>query len=185
MSNELQRADKGVFGVLKSLTLSSTDRTNSINRNVIEYHPCSIDAFFDPGKGVYNAIVSGGDNGLRVRAMIAQAVCAVYNGFPVIVLHEGNRELESQLRSNFSSSGRYLEIGTRSPCFEPFYGLDELEIANQILEAAPKEYDIKFNARYYIDGVSQILKKRGKHLSFHMFSTCPHALILNYSSRQI
>lgn len=179
MSNELQRADKGFAGVLRAMVMSSTDRVNSIHRNVAEYRPCGVEAFFDPARGVYNSIVSGGNEELRVSAMIAQAICASQNGFPVIVLHEGNRWLEQQLRSNFSGSGKYIEVSATSPCFEPFYGLNELEIANQILETAPKDYDIKFSARYYIEGVSQVLKRSRKHLSFKMFSTCPHALIFD------
>lgn len=179
MSSELQRADKGVIGVLKTLTMSNTERINSLNRGITEYHPCTVDAFFEPSKGVYNSVVSGGNPKLRVDAMVAQSICAVQNGFPVIVLHEGNRLLEQQLKNNFSSSGKYIEISSRNPCFEPFYGLNELEISNQILETAPKDYDIKFSARYYIDGISQFLKKSGKHLSFKMFSTCPHALIFD------
>lgn len=179
LGNELQRSDKGIAGFLKSLTMTDTDRANAINRSVSEYHPCAVDAFFEPRRGVYNAVVSGGDNRIRVNALVAEAICAVKNNFPVVILHEGNRELESQMRSNLSGIGKYLEISSKAPCFEPFYGLNELEIANQILESAPKDYDIKFSARYYIEGVSQYLKKSGRHLSFKLFSTCPHALLFD------
>lgn len=78
MSNELQRADKGFVGVLRSLGMSSTDRANQINRSVNEYQPCSVDAFFEPDRGVYNSIVSGGDNRIRTNAMVAQTVCALH-----------------------------------------------------------------------------------------------------------
>lgn len=179
LSSELQRADKGIVGFLKSLTMTDTDRANAANRSVIEYQPCAVDAFFEPNRGVYNAVVSGGENRMRVNALVSQAICAIENNFPVIILHEGNHELESQMRNTFTSSGRYLEISNRTPCFEPFYSLNELEIANQILEAAPKEYDIRFSARYYIEGVSEYLKKSGKRLSFKLFSTCPHALLFD------
>ena len=47
MSNELQRADKGFAGFLKSLTMTDTDRANAANRRVIEYQPCSVDAFLN------------------------------------------------------------------------------------------------------------------------------------------
>ena len=98
MSNELRRADKGFGGILRALAMSSADRANLINRSVNEYQPCSVDAFFEPDKGVYNAIVSGGDNKIRTNAMVAQAICALKNNFPVIIMHEGNRELENQMR---------------------------------------------------------------------------------------
>lgn len=179
LSNELQRADKGFAGFLKSLTMTDTDRANAANRRVIEYQPCSVDAFFEPNRGVYNAVISGGENRMRVNAMVAQAICAMKNNFPVVILHQGNRELENQMRSTFFGSGKYIEVSSRTPCFEPFFSLNELEIANQILEAAPKEYDIRSSARYYIEGVSGYLNKSGKHLSFNLFSTCPHALLFD------
>lgn len=47
------------------------------------------------------------------------------------------------------------------------------------METAPKEYDIRFSARYYIEGVSGYLNKSGKHLFFNLFSTCPHALFFD------
>lgn len=179
MSNELQRADKGFAGFLKSLTMTDTDRANAANRRVIEYQPCSVDAFFEPNRGVYNAVISGGENRMRVNAMVAQAICAMKNNFPVVILHQGNRELENQMRSTFFGNGKYIEVSSRTPCFEPFFSLNELEIANQILETAPKEYDIRSSARYYIEGVSGYLNKSGKHLSFNLFSTCPHALLFD------
>lgn len=179
MGNELQRSDKGFRGFLKAMTMTNTDRANSMNRSVAEYKPCEVDAFFDPNRGVYNALISGGNERIRTNAMVAQVICAAKNGFPVIVLHEGNRLLEQQLRSNLSRTGHYVEISPNSPCFEPFYGLSELEISNQTIETAPKDYDIKFNARYYIDGISAFLKASGKNLSFKLFSTCPHSLIFD------
>lgn len=179
MSNELQRSDKGFSGFLRSLTMSSTDRANVMNRSVAEYRPCEVDAFFEPSRGVYNALISGGSPRIRANAMVAQVLSAVQNGFPVIVLHEGNRYLEQQLRSNLTPTGKYCEISPSSPVFEPFYGLDILEITNQILESAPKEYDIKYNARYYIEGMGTYLKKNRKNPSFRMLSTCPHALIFD------
>lgn len=179
MSNELRRSDKGFSGFLRSIAMSSTDLTNSINRNIAEYHPCEVDAFFDSSRGVYNALISGGNPRVRVSAMVSQAICAAQNGFPVIVLHEGNRYLEQQLRSNISGTGKYCEISSNNPVFEPFYGLDILEISDQILESAPKEYDIKYNARYYIEGVGTYLKENHKNPSFRMLSTCPHSVIFD------
>lgn len=179
MGNELERADKGFAGFLKAITMTNTDHANLMNRCVVEYKPCDVDAFFDPSRGVYNAIISGGDSKLRTSALVAQTLCAAKNGFPVVVIHEGNRLLEQQLRCVFSGSSKYKEISSRNPCFEPFYGLNEIEISNQILETAPKEYDIKYNVRYYIEGISAYLKARGKNLSFKLFSTCPHSMIFD------
>ena len=179
MSNELERADKGLGGLFKAMTMTSTERANLVNRSVVEYKPCAVDAFFDSSRGVYNALVSGGNLKLRTNAIVAQTICTTNNGFPVVIIHEGNHLLEQELRNEFSGCGNYKEISTSNPCFEPFYGLSELEITNQILESAPKDYDIKYNARYYIEGISSYLKASGKNLSFKLFSTCPHSLIFD------
>ena len=165
--------------MLRSLFMSGADRVNQINRCIAEYHPCEVDAFFEPSKGVYNALISGGNPRIRASAMVSQTLSAVQNGFPVIILHEGNRDLEQQLRSNLAPTGRYCEISSRNPVFEPFYGMTIQEIANQILESAPKEYDIKYNARYYLEGMGAYLKKNKKNPSFRMLSSCPHALIFD------
>ena len=44
MGNELERADKGFMGLLKAMTMTNTDRVNSVNRSVVEYKPCGVDA---------------------------------------------------------------------------------------------------------------------------------------------
>lgn len=175
MSDELQRADKGISGFLRSLMMTSTDRINAWNRGIIEYQPCSIDAFFTPDRGVYNAVISGGENKMRVKAMAAQAICAVKNNFPVVILHEGNYELEDQIRNVFGGNDKFVEVNNDTSCFEPLFSLNELEIANQIMETASELYDMGWKARYYIEGIGEYLKKSGKNLSFNMFSTCPHA----------
>ena len=175
----LQRSDRGFGSFLRALVMSPTERANKVNRNISEYKPAPIASFYDPSFGVYNTVVSGGIKEIRTRAMVAQTVCAVQNHFPVIVIHEGNHLLEQQLRDNYYNIGNYSEISSTSPCFEPFYGLDEFEISNLVLDASPKNFDIKFNARYYIEGVSRFLQKSGKHLSFKMLSTCPHSQIFD------
>lgn len=179
LGNELERADTGFKGILKAMVMTSADRTNEINRNIVEYKPCDVDVFFDSSRGVYNALISGGDSRLRTSAMVAQTLCAVSNGFPVVLIHEGNRLLEQQLRSSLSGIGIYNEVSCNNPCFEPFYGLNELEISNQILDTAPKDYGIKYNVRYYIEALSFYLKARRKKTSFMRISTCPHAIMFD------
>ena len=179
MAVGLKRADKGFVGFFKALTMSTTEIANKRNRGVSEYDPCEVNAFFEPSQGVFNAIISGGEKDLRVNAIVAQAICAYKNNFPVIILHEGNEQLERQLKNAFSGIGNYYEISPNQPCFEPFYGLNSFEVANQIFESAAKDYDIKVNLRYYVDGISALIKAKGQNLSFKLFSTCPHAVIFD------
>lgn len=174
----LQRADKGFAGFWKSLTMEYTEQVNNINRNIAEYKPAEILNFYDPSCGVYNSIVSGGIPEMRINAILAQCMCARDNNFPVIVLHEGNRNLAYSMAQRFVNDS-YTEISFNSPCFEPFYRLDEVDITEQMMETSPKNFDIKINARYYIEGLNQFLKKSKKKMTFKMLSTCPHASIFD------
>ena len=179
MNDKLVPRDRGFMGFLRDFTMGNTDRVNKINRSITEYNATSIDAFFSPENGVYNSIISGGDINSRTNAIIAQARCAIANKFPVIVLHEGNRMLENKLERAFNPQNKYFEISNRCRSFEPFYGLDASDVTNEILEIAPKDFDIKYSARYYIEGVSEILKYKKKYLSFKMLLQCPHAMIFD------
>ena len=171
----LEPAYQGMSGMLRSLVTSSLDRTNEANRAVCEYLPCSVNAFFDPAHSVDSTIISGGDKRLRTEAIRAQVQASISNHIPVIILHEGDYHLEHILRQNFSSGNRYREVGTSSPCFEPFYGLTSLEIARETLETAPKDYELKSNSQFYIEALCSYLGYAGRHTSFKMLSTCPHA----------
>ena len=53
------------------------------------------------------------------------------NNFPVVILHEGNYELEDQIRNVFGGNDKFVEVNNDTSCFEPLFSLNELEIANQ------------------------------------------------------
>ena len=172
---ELKRAD----GFFTSLFQSRTERINHINRSVNEYRPNRIEAFLPPGSPVSSAVVSGGTGIVRSSVICAQITHAVENGLPVIILHEGDLDLEQHIRSRFSQLPEYAEISTRRPAFEPMYGLSDLEISNEIVESTPPQFDMKYNVKYYLDGVASFMNGTGKSTSFHMFSTCPHLRIFD------
>lgn len=172
MGNELQLANQGLWGHIKKIWT-----TDASQRSIAQYLPCSVEAFFSPDNGLYNTIISGGNADIRNKAIVSQAICAEQNNFPVVILHEGNSRLTSLLRRTYNNSSKYCEISPSKPCFEPFQELNISEIASQILNTVPDRYNLNSNVRYYIEGVFDYLQKRGKRLSFHMLSTCPHALM--------
>lgn len=166
-------------GFLDTLFMSRSARVNRINRDIIAYKPNAAEAFVRPEDGVGNVLVSGGNPVVRNSIVCAQIECALANHFPVVVLHEGNYLLEENVRSRFSPSGRYAEIGFQSPAFEPMYGLSGLEISNEIVQAAAKDFDMKFIVKYYMEGLTAFMSKLGKATSFHMFATCPHMTLFD------
>lgn len=176
MSDKLQRAGGGFFS---SLLKSRAQRVSERNRGIHEYKPNAIDAFLQPEMGVYNVAASGGSAAARNSVVCAQIDSAWQNRLPVVILHEGDRLLEDTIRARFAGHGEYAEVSRARPAFEPMYGLAPLEIANEVIQSATKDYDIKYNARYYLDGVSELMHKMGKRTSFKMFATCPHLQIFD------
>lgn len=173
---ELKRADGGFF---QSLIMPRTERVNKGNRGINEYKPNQIEAFFPDGSGVGNMLISGGIPKVRNAAICAQIGNAINNGLPVIVLHEGDHYLERIIRNFLSGTNYYEEISQSRPTFEPMYELSGLEISNEIVQSTPKEFDMKFNVKYYLDGVADFMNRIGKNTSFHMYLTCPHMEIFD------
>ena len=172
---ELKRAD----GFFSSLFQSRTERINHINRSVIEYKPNRIEAFLPPGSASCSCVISGGVDAVRSNVVCAQIACAAENHLPVIILHEGDLQLAEAVRSRFGKDPRYVEISPQVPAFEPMYGLSGLEISNEIVQSTPPEFDMKYNVKYYLDGVASLMNGIGKSTSFHMFATCPHLRIFD------
>ena len=179
MSNGLERTDTGFGGFLKSMLMSNTDRANKKNRGIAEYRPTEISTLFDSNNGAYSAVISGGDQHYRTNAIVAQAKAAFDSGFPVVIIHENDNSLCYKLGNAFPGNNVYTEISPSSPCFEPFYGLEPVELANQIVETAPQSYEIKHVVRYYLDGLMSYLSAKGKHASFKMMMNCPHAFMFD------
>lgn len=174
----MERFDDGISSFWKAMTTTRAEKVSERNRNVVNYKPCYVSSFFESCQNA-NTIISGGSSDIRDSAMVAQAMKASGNGLPVIVLHEGNRHLERLMRDAFLGGGKYKEISSSSPCFEPFYNLNVTELTNQIVEAAPVEYDIKYNARYYLEGMNDFLRIRGKRLSLDTWAEYPPVTIFN------
>lgn len=167
--------------LLQALTHTRTEKINQANRHIIEYAPADVGAFFDAANGVYNTLVAGGLKTIRNAAIIAQTTCALQNHFPVILLHENNYELEKQLRQHSSSVFSYREINFQHSCFDPFYGLSTIELADQIKASAP-EYNINSQSFYYICAINEILRFIHQPFSFNALKTCPHRRLFDIAN---
>ena len=148
-----------------------------MNRGVTEYKPSQIGGFFQapPEK----AVISGGDGFMRARTLDAITYAACVNNLPVVVLHEANRPLESMLQTTLAGTGRLVVINQSNPLYEPFAGLTDNEISKLIMDAAPKDFDIKPNAKYYMDGMLSYLRARKSAPSLNAFVKCPHTDLFN------
>jgi hypothetical protein len=174
---------RGMTEVIKSITAlikrQRLDKANQIGRGVIEYRPSEIGGFFLPESLPTNVVISGGDNRRRSQTISAIAYAACVNNMPVVVLHEADRDLESMLQITFANSGRLTVINHNNPMYDPFIGLSDNEISKLIMEAAAKEFDIKPNAKYYIDGMNAYIRALNKAPSLNAFVKCPHSDLFN------
>jgi hypothetical protein len=154
-------------------------KNNTIMRGVTEYKPSEIGGFFPPTDQIGNVIISGGENSMRSQTIEAITYLAYDKKLPVVILHQGNRELESMMQLTFGKSGYLTIVNQSNPIYEPFAGLSDIEISKLITESAPKEYDIKPNARYYIDGMLEFLRAKKRNPSLPSFEKCPHTELFN------
>ena len=167
-------------GVKEVFSIGSTlDRMNQGIDGVVNYKSCSVENFFESQYGTINTIVSGGSDDIRFKVLRAHIAIAINDGFPVIVLHQGNPYIGSRLRNEFGGvvETNIVEIG--SACYDPFYDLDGGAISELVMGAAPKSFDIKHNAKYYIEGVVELLKKSKKKPYFNLLATCPHTTLFD------
>jgi hypothetical protein len=155
------------------------NKANQIRRGVTEYQPSEIDGFFLPNSPTVNVVISGGDSKIRSQTVNAIADAACANNMPVVVLHESNRELEAMLQMTFANSGRLAMINRSNPLYDPFVGLTDNEISKLVMESAPKDFDIKPNAKYYIDGMIAYIRAVNKKPSLNAFAKCPHSALFN------
>lgn len=167
-------------GVKEVFSIGSTlDRMNQGIDGVVNYKSCSVENFFESQYGTINTIVSGGADDIRFKVLRAHIAIAINDGFPVIVLHQGNPYIGSHLRNEFGGVVETNIVDIGSACYDPFYDLDGGAISELVMGAAPKSFDIKHNAKYYIEGVVELLKKSKKKPYFNLLATCPHTTLFD------
>lgn len=167
-------------GVKEVFSIGSTlDRMNQGIDGVVNYKSCSVENFFESQYGTINTIVSGGADDIRFKVLRAHIAIAINDGFPVIVLHQGNPYIGSRLRNEFGGVVETNIVDIGSACYDPFYDLDGGAISELVMGAAPKSFDIKHNAKYCIEGVVELLKKSKKKPYFNLLATCPHTTLFD------
>jgi hypothetical protein len=147
---------------------------NKANKGITKYEPCSIACFFDPNEPVENTVVSGGTNEVRALSLVSILINSYNQNLPAIVLHESNSYLESQVKSLFGSSSNITIINKSNPTYEPFWGLQDSEISKLIIDSVTKDFDIKHNAKYYLEGMAAYIREKRIEPFCNMFIQCPH-----------
>lgn len=157
--------------------LKRIDQQNKNNRRVHEIGGVTPDQMIPCNEEMGNIILSGGTEIARNALILQNCEQEASIGVPVIILHEGNRDLEQLLHGTFYGQ-RYLRlIHERSPYYDPIYHLQDVEIGHLFAEASPAEHKINSGGAIYVQALATLLRKRGVTPYTRMFTHCPHASI--------
>ena len=137
--------------------LQAIQDANEVNKGIIRYQPSQIEAFFEENAPLENMMFSGGANSIRIRAITRAIECAYVQGYSLMVLHCGDRNLEQNLNDYFGS-GNLCFINNTNPLYDPFSGASNDEIARLTISSSTKDSKINTVGRYYLKGVSEIIR---------------------------
>lgn len=166
-----------LWGVAKFLMSSSNEKLNTLHKGISECGRIDLAEYFGRTYGV-STIISGSAQFVRNMVLGAQIQCAIHAGLPVVILHAQNTQLSYDLQ-RLNSHAPITIVNSTSANFAPFLGLDEYDAIDIMLDSIPEKYDVKQNARYYLEAVSDLMKANRMAASFNNYLTCPHDTVLD------
>jgi len=138
-------------------------------RGVDVHSSAAVDALLPPGTYGDNIIVSGGDQGERLRVCEQALRNAQSVGHPVIVLHAANSRLENII----TRSGLGAVVNASNKLFDGFASLEFHEIVQIVTDTCKARYEIKPPGRYILQVVYELLAIQGTRPYFAHFANCP------------
>lgn len=166
-----------LLGAAKFLMSSTGEKINTLNKGISECGQVNSVGLMQ--KSFYlNTIISGTEQFVRNMVLKAQVQSSLSNNLPVVVLHSQNTRLANDVLQ--VAAGNFVAtVNANSANFSPFYGLQDYEAIDVILESIPEKYDVKQNGRYYLEAVSDLMQANRIPASFNNYVTCPHDTILD------
>lgn len=154
-------------------TVRNIDRANEIRRGVVRYEPSDIEAFIERDNEVGSYLVSGGISYNRTRTAASVAVCGIAQGLPVVVLHEGNRELETWIKQTSAGFQKGCYVSSTNPLYDPFFNRTNTEICSLILNSVGTGQVIEPIGQQYIEGITRFIKSKNIPPHCDMFVRTP------------
>lgn len=170
---------KIINGIISLINKNTRKKIDRINRGVIEKKHSSIGELLNANNEINNTLISGGN--IRERSQwISELIINMHSqGIPTIVIHENNDYLKTTLTSRIATNSIAF-IDNNSPQLEPFLSCSAKEITKLLVETATTDYDIKNNARYYIEGMCDYLRVKKLQPTLRMFYKCPHGQLFDF-----
>jgi hypothetical protein len=119
-----------------------------------------------------STIVTGGKSEIRNFSIGALINDAISRNIPVITVHCDNENLVQILkRSIYNDRIELIERGCRS--YNPFMGMNSLEIAKILFDSIPEKYQVKYGARDIISVMSELIFAQKMNPSPDSLAKCP------------
>lgn len=152
--------------------LRRVEDANDERRRVIPYNPAPIEAYVSRS-GCENIVVSGDNDELRGRLVCAAAYNAHRNNRPVIVLHDGNRELIERMEEAFENDQSFYQINENNKIYNPFAGRNSREVSDFIVSTAGTGNSmLNRSSVVFIDAITLYLETRGIPLTLSAYIDC-------------
>lgn len=166
-----------LLGAAKFLMSSTGEKINTLNKGISECGRVNSVGLMQKSFCL-NTIISGTEQFVRNMVLKAQVQSSLSNNLPVVVLHSQNTRLVNDVLQ-VAAGNSVATVNANSANFSPFYGLQDYEAIDIILESIPEKYDVKQNGRYYLEAVSDLMQANRIPASFNNYVTCPHDTILD------
>lgn len=166
-----------LLGAAKFLMSSTGEKINTLNKGISECGRVNSVGLMQKSFCL-NTIISGTEQFVRNMVLKAQVQSSLSNNLPVVVLHSQNTRLANDVLQ-VAAGNSVATVNANSANFSPFYGLQDYEAIDIILESIPEKYDVKQNGRYYLEAVSDLMQANRIPASFNNYVTCPHDTILD------
>jgi len=161
--------------------LRRVDNDNYERKGVFEYNTAPIEAYIT-SRPLQNIVISGNNEEIRARAICASAYQSQRNNRPVIVLHDGNRELMYRMGEVFRNSPNYYSISGDNQIYNPFAGRNGREISNFIISSGSNgNTPLNRFSVGLVDAITTFLEARGIPLTLSAYIEC----IKNEEYRQV
>ena len=178
-----------VFNTVTAITASAISRgnrnrqlrrinkTNIINRNIRNLGGVTVDRNHPEKTYGGNICLSGNDDRFRNLLFLQSLKQASSMGESIIVLHEGDNQLEYDISNIIHKKGYLRFINAYNPYYDPIFRLDDEKIISLLLSSSLNEHKIPDKGILYLRGMLKLLRKTSITPYIHKLITCPHERI--------
>ena len=174
--NKLSGLDS-ILGVAKFIASNTSDKINTLNKGIVEVGQINSYSLLQ-NSWFLSSILSGGNIFYRSHLLAGCITMLVQQNIPVVIFHSNNNVLVDELL-RYGNTASLASIDTHSGNYSPFYGLHNDEALDLLMDAIPEKFDVKQNARYYLEAVSDLMRYSRVSRSFNNYLTCPHNTVLD------